>query len=172
MTLTEAQSLARSIDPAARIVAKTGRFWSFLATIIGPFVGRRNFLENYATTIGPVQAYPQRWIDAGLEAHLIVHESQHVRQARAFGFGIHPWVGVPLMAIAYLLLPFPVVFAYFRFRLELGAERAAAHWAVAHGYDPAYVASRAAAFGRLVCGRAYGWAWPLGRRAFERVLDE
>lgn len=120
------QNLAASIDRAVRVTTKDGWFWRALAWLLflisfGNFK-RERFLTGFATTIGPVQAYPREWPD--LNEGLIVHESHHTKQARWFGLFIHPWLGLPLFGLLYLLLPFPILLAYFRYRFELGADKA------------------------------------------------
>jgi hypothetical protein len=79
------------------------------------------FMTDYATTIGPIQAYPSDWT-AFMVEEIGIHESQHTRQCRWFGLGISPWIGLIPMALAYLLLPLPIGLAWCRYRLELNAE--------------------------------------------------
>lgn len=111
----------------ARIIPKTGWFWSGLHWIVLVLtLGRnRRFLTDYATTIGPWIALPPDWVahvsDPAPEwawlRYLLVHERVHVEQFRRWGFG-SPRVGIVTMGFAYLFLPLPVGLAWFRWRFE------------------------------------------------------
>jgi len=113
----------------------------------------------FATTIGPVQAYPESW-NAATVGRALIHEGRHTQQARAFGLFIHPWIGLPPMAVAYLLLPLPVGLAIFRVWLELDADRHRWRALLAEGIDPDYVRERAASFAETVSSAAYAWSLP------------
>lgn len=172
------QSLARTIDPSVIITTKDHWFWSALAwalciITLGLGMRPRRFLEDFATTIGPVQAYPRQW--KNLREAIIVHESQHTRQARLFGLGIHPWVGLLPMAVTYLLLPIPVLLSYFRYRLELDADRASwTHLLRTGQADGQQIYRRAERFSHTVSSGAYGWAWPKGwaRKGFREQAQK
>jgi len=175
------QALARRFDPAVRLVVKEGWFWAALAWIlcIVTFGGirPRSFLRDYATTIGPIQAYPRAW--ASLDTRLLVHEARHVRQCRACGAMIHPWVGLPIYFLLYILLPIPLGLAWFRYWFELDADRASWRWWLTEGGAAAeQVRLRAQTFGGKVGGSSYGWPWPRGwvaqgfSRAVETTIEE
>lgn len=117
------QSRLRMIDKSVILVSKDTLFWKILANILAfiRVMETEDFLKYYATTIGPIQAYPSDW-DAFTVEEIGIHESRHTLQARWFGLGISPWLGLIPMAVAYLLLPLPAVFAWVRYRLELDAE--------------------------------------------------
>lgn len=156
------EQMARAIDPAIRLTTKDGWFWKVIAWILfiitfGQFK-RERFLEDFATTIGPIQAYPRSY--SSIYEGTLVHEGRHTKQARWFGLGIHPWVGLPFMAIAYLLLPIPAGLAYLRYRLELDADRAKWKWMMESGYSADQVLDRAQRFAETVSSSAYAWAWP------------
>lgn len=157
------EELAHDIDPAIRLTTKNGWFWKAIAWILfiitfGRFK-REMFLEEFATTIGPIQAYPEAWSAAQVEGAL-PHEGRHTRQARAFGLFLHPWVGLPPMAVAYLLLPLPMGFAVCRAWLELDADRCRWRVMLAQGAEPDHVRERAASFAETVSGAAYAWSMP------------
>lgn len=156
------QTFARSIDPSVVITEKRGWFWWFLGLCLTVVTCGRirvsGFMENYATTIGPIQAYPVEW--PRLDYGLIAHEARHTRQCRWCGLGISPWLGLLLYAILYLLLPLPLGLAYGRFYFELDADRSRWRWQLDQGVDPAIIRARALAFGATISGAAYGWSWP------------
>jgi len=156
------QGIANSIDPSVKLMTKDGWIWKAIAWCLfiitfGVFK-RKRFLEHFATTLGPIQAYPRNW--PYLTEGIIVHESRHTRQARWFGFGLHPWIGLPIMALAYLLIPLPLGFAYLRYKLELDADRATWKFWIAQGRTPDEIRKRATRFAQIVASSAYGWAWP------------
>lgn len=173
--------LAKRFDPASRLTSKDGWFWRVLARALplATFGGLSThaFLHEVATTLGPIQAYPSCWTAAAVE-RVLVHEARHTRQFRWFGLGVSPWLGLPLMALSYLLLPLPLGLAYVRYRLELDADRASWQHQLRQGATPERVRARALQFADRVASGAYGWSWPreLARRGFahaaERVIAE
>lgn len=171
------QSLAKSIDRASVVTVKEGWFWETLAALAPIFtfggMSRRRFLEEFATTIGPVQAYPRSWSVERVMA-VIPHEARHTRQARWFGLMISPWLGLPLMAIAYYFVFFPVGLAWARYRLELDADAFGWRYRLRHGARVDDVCARARNFAGIVGSGAYGYPWPalLVRRGFERKLRQ
>jgi len=169
--------LAKSIDRASVVAVKEGWFWETVAVLAPIFtfggMSRRRFLTEFATTIGPVQAYPRSWSVERVMA-VIPHEARHTRQARWFGLMLSPWLGLPLMAAAYCFLFFPVGFAWVRYRLELDADAFGWRWRLRHGERILRVRERADNFSRIVGSGAYGYPWPvlLVRRGFERKLRQ
>jgi hypothetical protein len=158
----EYEEISRSIDPAVRLVTKDAWPWKVLAALVMVFtfggISYRKFLEGYATTIGPIQGYPRKALY--LSRSLLIHEARHTRQARWFGLWSHPWVGLPLFAVFYLLLPLPLGLAWFRFRFELDAHVASWRWMLANGAPEDSVMLHADYAAKRVCGGNYGWSWP------------
>jgi hypothetical protein len=157
------EKLAHSIDPAVRLSTKNGWVWKAISWILfvvmfGQF-NRESFLNRFATTLGPVQGYPEGWSATQVE-HTLIHESRHTRQARAFGLFIHPWVGLPLMFLAYVLLPLPAGLAVFRAWLELDADRYRWRLLLKRGVPASDIRARAAGFADTVSSAAYGWSLP------------
>lgn len=175
----EYEPIARSIDSSVKLVVKEGWFWETLGVLVMIFtfggISRERFMNDYATTIGPLQAYPRRF--EKLSRRLLVHECRHTRQARWLGLGIHPWVGLPLLAVLYLLAPLPLGFAWFRWRFEIDADLTSYRWMLKNGYSATEVMLRAKAFGSKVCGSNYGWSWLIGgvsgfEKAARKAIDE
>ncbi len=170
------EAIARRIEPSVRLRPKDGAFWRALgvlaAVATGGGISVQTFLTDYATAIGPLQGYPRGWSAERVESTL-VHEARHTRQARWCGFGIHPWIGLPLFGLLYLALPIPAGLAIARFCFELDADRAAWRHALAAGASPASVRARAAAFAARVCSGHYGWPLPprLGVAWFARAAE-
>lgn len=174
------QRLASSEDGAARVVVKEGWFWHLLGYLLhGVTFGamsHRTFMERYATTVGPLQAYPRGW--PRLRDSMIVHESRHTKQARWHGLWTHPWVGLPLFAISYLLLPLPAGLAWLRYKFELDADRAGFSYAVRnrqdHGRSLQALLKRAHQRADQLSGPQYGWAWPRrwARSGYEKMALE
>lgn len=174
------ESVAKGVDRSVKLVTKDGWFWRVLGSVL-QFVTfskfpKEDFLEKFATTIGPVQAYPRGW--SHILESTIVHESRHTRQFRAFGLFIHPWVGLLPMAIAYLLLPIPMGLAWFRMLLERDAEMSALRYLRRQGQSDVVLFMRSGAFADKVSGPAYGYAWPKEwtrrsfRKATKRLIKE
>lgn len=170
----EYERIARKIDPAVKLTTKDKWPWKVMAAVVQVVtfggISYRRFLEDYATTIGPIQAYPRKW--RKLSTRLLVHEARHTRQFRWMGLFIHPWVGVLPMALLYVFLPLPLGFAWFRWWFEIDAEKTAYRWALANGYTPQQIRERAVWFGSKVCGSNYGWSWPTflgGISGFEKA---
>jgi hypothetical protein len=176
----------REIDPAVILTTKDGWFWRALSWLIAVFVDRQAFLTRYATTIGPVQAYPKEW---SIEQVLSVgfHESRHTRQARVCGWFVPvlgwipplaPWAGLPIMFVLWCLLPIPIFLAWARYRLELDADAHRWKRELERGALAERVAQRADSFAKTVSSKSYGWAvpqcWALWgfRRKLQKVLQE
>jgi hypothetical protein len=170
------EALARAIEPSVRVQTKDGAHWRALAWLaaLATFGGisRRTFLEDYATTLGPLHGYPRGWSVERVEATL-VHEARHTSQARWCGLGIHPWLGMPVFAVLYLALPLPVGFGLARLLFEIDADRVTWRHALAAGAAPEQVRARAREFGGRVCSGHYGWPVPrgLGLALFARAAD-
>jgi len=170
------EALARAIEPSVRVQTKDRAHWRALAWLAalatGGGISRQTFLEEYATTLGPLHGYPAGWSVERVEATL-VHEARHTRQARWCGLGLHPWLGMPLFAALYLALPLPCGLGLARLLFELDADRAAWRHALAAGAAPDQVRARAREFAGRVCSGHYGWPAPrrLGVALFARAAE-
>lgn len=185
------QQLAKSVCPCVKITTKDHPFWVLVSWMlfflsIGQF-SRANFLIRFATTLGPIQAYPRGW--QILSKRLLVHEARHTEQFLFAGWfvpvlgwmgaPIRVWAGVLPMAFVYGCLPFPILFSWGRFRLELDAESHSWRIGLAEGFmTPEQVRERAEEFGTLVSSWAYLRSWPrkwtlaaFHRRA-EQIISE
>lgn len=108
---------ARGFDPSAILLPHSHWLWVTILTF-APWIP----VNQYAMTVGPIVGIPDEW-SAARARRAIPHEvAGHVRQFRWFGFFLHPWAGLPLMALFYGVLFFPIGLAYFRYRLERHAE--------------------------------------------------
>lgn len=154
---------AQKIDSSVKLTTKDGKFWKFLSILLNivTFSGIKedDFLVNFATTIGPIQAYPKEWTTASVE-RILIHESRHTKQARWFGLGIHPWVGVLPMFLFYVLLFLPIGLAWFRYRLELDADKTYWRYLLEKGVSQIEIYSRAKSFAKTVSSGSYGWSVP------------
>jgi hypothetical protein len=127
--------------------------------------GQRHYLTAYQTTIGKTVYVCCDWdaLPAAQRYITMRHERAHLRQFRRYT--------LPIMALLYILVPFPVGLAWFRARFEKeGYEESIRASAEVHGRE--YVTRRA--FREHVIsqftGGAYGWMWPF-RRGLERWYD-
>lgn len=174
------EAVAHEVEPSVVLTTKDTWFWRAIAWFLsaitfGAFPAER-FLTRFATTLGPIQAYPRGW--GRLSDGLIVHESRHTRQARWCGLWTHPWVGLPIMGVLYLLLPLPIGLAWFRYRFELDASAAKWRHMLKVGTAPSIVKAEAERFAAVVASAAYGWPWPKPwvlwgfRRKLKRVMTQ
>lgn len=157
--LEELNTFARTFDPSAKVLIKDDSpFMKFLSVLVWVF--NREFMTRFATTIGNRVYIPRSWLGRDLR-RLLVHEvGGHVRQCRACGLGIHPWVGFPIYMLLYMLVFFPLGLAWPRYRFELGADAVAWRWSLDNGESPDSVRERAKAFARTVGGWDYLRPWP------------
>lgn len=184
--LEQYRELTGDVRDVVRLTTKDNRFWKLVGVMLamaslGQF-SRQRFMEGFATTLGPIQAYPRTW--SQIKRYMLVHESQHTRQFLFAGWFVplFGWVGRPLrvwagllpMALVYGLFPLPVFFAWGRFRLELDADAHAWRAALRNQWmTPDEVRDRAQEFAGLVSSWAYLKSWPVGwtRKAFAKRAE-
>jgi len=133
---------------------------------------REVFLTQFASTFGPIVGIPEEWEDP---EETIVHEvGGHVNQFGWFGLFIPyvgPWIGILGMILFYGLL-FPVGFNWFRYRLELHADKQRWKYMLQHGVSSDAILERAMSFAETISSWQYGkpipksWAlWGFSRVA-------
>lgn len=128
--------------------------------------GQRRYLQDYVTTIGQTIYVTPDWDLRSLADRYATlrHERVHLQQFRRFGL-------VP-MALAYLLLPLPLGFAWCRMRLEREAYEETIR--VHHELGTLDDSLREHIVRQFTSG-AYGWMWPFPRavaRWYDRLVDE
>lgn len=175
MNLQEVQAFAKTLDSSARVILKE-ESWLMKTIAVLVWLFNREFMTRYATTICNRIYIPKSWFGRDLR-RLMVHEvGGHVRQCRWCGLGIHPWVGFPIYMVLYLLILFPVLLAYCRYRFELGADAKAWQWSLMNGESAADVRARAENFAETVASWDYLKPWPRKwvingfKKRFEKVL--
>jgi len=169
------ERIAKLWDGSIRLTTKDGWFWQAIAWLLFLIsfgsLKRDRFLDRAATTIGPIHAYPRSWGANSVE-DLLPHECQHTKQCRWFGLGIHPWIGLPFMFIAYCLLPLPIGLAWVRYRLELNAEASSWDYKLrTHQCQPFKVRDNARALASNLWGSLYIYAWPLAMWGCKRKAE-
>jgi hypothetical protein len=167
-------AIARSFDSAIKLITKDGWVWKVLAALVHVFtVGGTTysrFLHKYGNGIGAIIASPRVWLK--LSEGYLVHEATHCQDMRKAGLWIHPWVGLLPYGIAYIFLPFPFGFAFFRYWLELRADVARWRYELRNGLKgPDQIRSHAKARGQSLFGGAYGCAWLWARRGYRRRAE-
>lgn len=165
----ELEAYARTLDKTTKLALKQGGVW-----------GLSSALTTFATTVGRTVYIPPNWTFSSVQRVLPHEVLGHVQQFRWAGFGIHPTVGIPLGLLLYFLIPFPVLFAWVRYRAELHAETKAWHYHLQLRNDKptrAWVKLRAEVFPKKISGKEYVYAvprcwalWGFRRRA-GKVLD-
>lgn len=155
------QKIANGVDGSVKLTTKNSLFWRLIASFLSFFkiMNRSVFLQNFATTIGSVIAFPACWSTESVE-RVLGHELMHVKQARKCGFGLSPWLGLPIFAIAYLFLPLPFGLAYCRLHFELEAEKTQWYKMLKEGTGLIVVDSIARDWAYTVSGPSYGWCMP------------
>ena len=158
-----------------RVVDKTGWFWEFMhyLVLIVTFGGNRRF-RHYYTTLGPVIGVPLGWEKRGFANRFSVlsHERHHVGQFKLAGLG-SAWLGIIPAGIAYVLLPLPNGFAWFRWRMERTAYATGIRAYLEVNPNPGERTRRLAKATKALTGGAYGWTaalWP-GRKRVQAWFD-
>jgi len=185
------QKAAAEAEPVAVVTTKDHWAWTLLWVVGVVFtlgflalgLSRRRFLEDFATTFITRQGYPRAW--ARLSLRLIRHEGRHTTQSTWFGWWAFPvawasrrlraWLGAPLNALVYFVLPLPAGLAAGRFYLELDADRTAWRAGLAdRTMTPADVRDHAASRAKTMSSGAYLWAWPApwSRSAYSSAAEE
>jgi hypothetical protein len=118
--------------------------------------GQSHYLDAYVTTIGNAIFLPPDFASRPLGDRYATlrHEAVHLEQFRRWGL-------VP-MAIAYLLLPFPVGLAWCRMRLERVAYEESIRVHHHLGGRAATDRMREHVIRQFTSG-SYGWMWPFPR---------
>lgn len=159
------------------IVEKKGWFWETLSWLLYIFtftgIKRDYFMYRFATTIGTLVAFPKEWEYSSLE-FVMPHEARHVWQGKACGLFISTWVGLPIFAIFYLLLPLPLGFSWFRYLFEKDATRATVLGMHKDGESIENCYALAERSARRVSSAAYGWAFPekLALQGYRKMVQK
>jgi hypothetical protein len=144
----------------------------FIGTLLrGLTVGQNtSYMKSVVTTLGDRVYVPDAWFEWSPLERLIIlrHEAVHIRQFRRLS-----WPG---MALVYLFLPLPFVFAGGRAWLELEAykETLTATWEL-KGSEAAQSRQLHDAIVARFTGSDYGWMWIRGttiRRALEKHISD
>lgn len=191
--LAKYRAAATAIEPAARVTTKDGAGWKALwglgvALTLGIFAAAmplRRFLEDFGTTAGCWLGFPRTL--TALSLRFLRHECRHVTQFVWFGwaFPLLGWcfgrtvravAGMIPMGIVYALLPLPAGLALGRYLLEADAEETSWRAGLRDGsMDAREVRRRADAFGEMLAGKEYLYAWPWAvrglRKRAERVIS-
>lgn len=158
MDLTQFMFDTRVEFPRFQILHKSDSgFMKLIARLllIVTFGQQKTFMTSYVTTIGQKVYVPDGWNRWQDQAKLSVlrHERVHMRQARKYG--------MLAFSILYLLVPFPLFFAYYRAKFEWEAYeesmRAAAEYNGSRILDDKKY--KRSIFEHFTTG-AYGWMWP------------
>ena len=98
------------------LCTKESWFWRALAVLVGIFADRERFLNGFATTIGPMQAYPVVWSRETVLG-VGVHEARHTWHSLVLGLitlvvalgGLSYWVASAISGIWWVGLIAAVV---------------------------------------------------------------
>lgn len=125
----------------------------------------KSFVSSFTTTIGYVVYTPTSWDDWSERSRIAIlrHERVHMRQRKekgAFWF-----------SVSYLLLPFPVLWAYYRMKYEMEAYEESMRVLWEYQGTKALDDIHRAAMIRRFTSAEYFWMWPW-RRRIERWYDD
>lgn len=114
-----------------------------------------SFMDRFTTTVGDSIYVPEGWEHRPVTSRLTTlrHERVHLRQARRLGRF--------LMSLMYLLVPLPVLFAYYRTKLEQEAYEESLAAIQEYGGNEALLDPdlRVRMIDHFVTAE-YFWAWP------------
>jgi hypothetical protein len=137
---------------------KWKRLWKTIHLVLKVLsFGKLNtFYTGYTITIGNKVFFPAGWSIKEAEATDYVtlrHEAKHIRDNIRLGIG-NATLGTLIMGFLYLFIPFPIGFAWFRYKFEREA------------YAESYYACKRAGFVpdikqyvELLSGPQYLWTW-------------
>lgn len=132
------------------------------------FGGNKRFLTHFTTTLGKTVYYPVGWKieNAGRgSAVTLRHERKHILQFLKYGLG-NATLGTIIMGFLYLFIPFPVFFAWFRYKFEREAYVESYTTKLTLGL-PAKVDS----YIEYLTGADYFWAWIFKRQVKAWFLE-
>ena len=136
----------------------------FLKTIT--LGGQREFMTRFFTVIGDRLYVPPSWDDIDPVAAVITlrHERVHFLQRRRYT--------LPLFALIYVFLPFPIGLAYGRARFEFEAYTETLRATLElRGEDAVKSPELRERIVELFVSPHYGWMWPF-RKTVERWYDD
>ena len=109
--LSEIKSEFPQFEIVKKQESKLMKSISLLLKIVS-FGKMKTFMESFITTLGEKVYVPTAWdtYSTATKAITLRHERVHMRQAKR--------TGRIAFSLLYLLVPFPVVFAYFRMKFE------------------------------------------------------
>lgn len=139
--------------------------------LIVSFGQMKTFMTDYHTTlgarIGVTPAFASR--SAAEQYATLLHELQHIKQYRRYGFG-NIWVGAVLCMIPYLFLPLPIGLAFCRAQMEKEAYRESIR-AWVQCYGPEQAAHAKDHIVKQFTGVNYLFMWPF-KSHMEKWYDD
>lgn len=160
------QEFARTFDESIVLLTKDNWFSRAIGWLLEKLTGgkftQKQYQENAATALGNFVFIPESWTAYQAE-HVIPHEAQHVSQFRTMGCKLHPMLGLPIAAIVYGLIFFPVFLAVGRFYMELDADRVRWEWMLSNDSVERledYILKSAERRAKSLAGPMYFWALP------------
>jgi hypothetical protein len=156
MTLKELLINIKCEYPEFRLVEKSTsklmKVLDFLLKLITLW-RMKNFMTSFTTTLGFVVYTPSSWGDVSERAKIAVlrHERVHMRQKDQGGF----W-----FSVKYLLLPFPIFWAYYRMKYEMEAYEVSMRVLWEYAGSAAFTAEYKQRMLQHFTSAEYFWTWP------------
>jgi len=127
--------------------------WFFMIVTLGK---QNRFYDGFVTTLGKTVYFPAGWsIDNAqvCDCLTLSHEAVHIKQNLSCGMG-NIILGTIIMSLLYLLAPFPIFVAWFRYKFERDAYRVSFYAAKEFGITP-----NIEYYVELLTGPKYLWTW-------------
>ena len=117
---------------------------------------------NFAFCLGNHFFIPASW-DSNYIKVVEAHETQHAKDQRTLGLGIHPFVGLPLFLILYFFVFFPLGLAIFRTWFEYRADKAEFQYMIDNKMitDRAILSEMVNQSARIISGWKYFFSCPM-----------
>lgn len=118
----------------------------------------KNFMSDFTTTIGYVVYTPTAWDGWSERGKIAIlrHERVHMKQRKEKG-GF--W-----FSVSYLLLPFPILWAYYRMKYEMEAYEESMRVLWEYQGERAFTADYRFRMVRHFTTAEYFWTWPWRKR--------
>jgi len=176
----ELQKFAQEFDKRIKLHTKDNLLskvisWILFVISFGQ-LKRSTYMVKAATALANHHFFPKEWTSWQVQS-VIPHEARHTKQLTYCGAGIHPLLGLPVAALIYGLLFFPVFFALGRFYFEYDADRTKYRYTLSQDnslYMQTWVRSSAERRADKISGSMYLWAVPraFAQKQYMKMAEE
>lgn len=135
--------------------------WGLLIITFGQM---KTFMTRFTTTVGYTIYTPAAWEGWSEKVKMLIlrHERVHMAQRKRLGWRF---------GVAYLFLPFPVVWAYYRMKYEMEAYEVTVRAKWEYFGRRGFTSEAREAMIKRFTGPQYFWTWPWRKRV-EKWYDD